>query len=273
MQLGQYVSLIANLIIYDSPRWNLMHKGTSYKIMSFSCPKCKNIYLFTFIALLCIYNALPVYSQFADLPTDAKTMDFGISGDGTSQTLSLTAVLPIKNINGWGGVFGSRASGEEGVHSEIIKAHIQGGMRINKLGIEAFTDFERNISQGSALTSQIGSYIRPGIYEKGTLRISGGIGYFIENIQPRKGLTIRRFDPTSFRWLAFSSIGWKKLNVLLKFTPEVGFKNYRFSAEPALTFDLTTRLGLRLSGSLAYNSEPLTENFNYKYLSILRITL
>ena len=250
-----------------------MHKGIGYQIMLFIPTKCKIIYLFTFIALLCIYNAIPAYSQFADLPTDTKTMDFGLSGDGASQTLSLTAVVPFKNINGWGGIFGSRASGEEGVHSEIIKAHIQGGMRINKLGIEAFTDLERNISQGSALTSQIGSYIRPGIYEKGTLRISGGIGYFIENIQPRRGLTIRKFDPTSFRWLAFSSIGWKKLNVLLKFTPEVGFKNYRFSAEPAITFNLTDRLGLRLSGSLAYNSEPLTENFNYKYLSILRITL
>lgn len=250
-----------------------MHKGNWLPIMSFNCPKCKIVYLFLIIALLCIYNAIPVHSQFADLPTDAKTMDFGISGDGASQTLSLTAVVPFKNINGWGGIFGSRASGEEGVHSEIIKAHIQGGMRIKKLGIEAFTDLERNISQGSALTSQIGSYIRPGIYEKETLRISGGIGYFIENIQPRKDLTIRKFDPTSFRWLAFSSIGWKKLNVLLKFTPEVGFKNYRFSAEPAMAFSLTTRLGLRMSGSLAYNSEPLTENFNYKYLSILRITL
>ncbi|RKU06908.1 hypothetical protein C6501_18265 [Candidatus Poribacteria bacterium] len=216
---------------------------------------------------------MSAFCQFADLPTDAKTVDFGISGDSGSQTLSLTAVLPFKNINGWGGIFGSRASDEDGVDTEIIKAHLQGGMRINNFGIEAFTDLERNISQGSALTSQIGSYIRPGIYEKGTLRISGGIGYFIENIQPYKDLTLRKFDPTSFRWLAFSSIGWKKLNTVLKFTPEVGFKNYRFSAEPALTFNLTSRFGLRLSGSLTYNSAPLTDNLHYKYLSILRVTL
>lgn len=220
-----------------------------------------------------IFIAIPAYSQFADLPTDAKTVDFGFSGDGSSQTVSLTAVLPFKNINGWGGVFGSRAAAEDGVLSEIVKIHIQGGMRINNFGIEAFTDLERNISQGSALTSQIGSYIRPGIYEKDSLRISGGIGYFIENIQPHKDLTLRKFDPTSFRWLAFSSIGWKKLNTVVKFTPEVGFKNYRFSAEPAITVSLTTRLGLRLSGSLSYNSEPITENLHYKYLSILRVTL
>ncbi len=235
--------------------------------------KFKKVFKIAFALLLSISFIFPAFSQFADLPHDAKTVDFGISGDSGSQTLSLTAVLPLKNINGWGGIFGSQASGEDGVDSEIIKVHLQGGMRINKFGIEAFTDLERNIIKGSALTSQIGSYIRPGIYENGTLRISGGIGYFIENIQPYKDLTIRKFDPTSFRWLAFSSVGWKKLNAVLKFTPEVGFKNYRFSAEPALTFNLTTRLGLRLSGSLTYNSAPLTENLHYKYLSILRVTL
>jgi len=226
-----------------------------------------------FTLLLLSSSVLPAFSQFADLPNDAKTVDFGFSGDRKSQTLSLTGVLPFKNINGWGGIFGSRATGENTVLSETIKIHIQGGMRVSKIGIEAFTDLERNISKGSALTSQIGSYIRPGIYQNGTLRISGGVGYFIENIQPHKDLTLRKFDPTSFRWLTFSSIGWKKLNTILKFTPEVGFKNYRFSAEPALTIGITTRLGLRLSGSFTYNSAPLTDNLQYKYLSILRITL
>lgn len=250
-----------------------MKNITNKRVIKNKRIKYGDMYKITFALIFSICYVMPASSQFADLPTDAKTVDFGISGDRGSQTLSLTAVLPFKNINGWGGVFGSRTSDEDGVDSEIMKVHLQGGMRINKFGIEAFTDLERNISKGSALTSQIGSYIRPGIYEKGTLRISGGIGYFIENIQPYKNLTIRKFDPTSFRWLAFSSIGWKKLNTVLKFTPEVGFKNYRFSAEPALTFNLTTRFGLRLSGSLTYNSAPLTDNLHYKYLSILRVTL
>ena len=46
-----------------------------------------------------------------------------------------------------------------------------------------------------------------------------------------------------------------------------------FSAVPAVTFSLSTRLNLRLSGSITYNSEPLTEKWHYKYLSMLRITL
>lgn len=228
---------------------------------------------FVVVVLLSMLYAMPTYSQFADLPQDAKTVDIGVNGDGASQTLSLTAVVPLRQINGWAGVFGSRASGEGEVLSEIVKARTQGGFRIGTFGIEGFTDLERNITKGSALTSQIGTYVRPAIYEKGTLRISGGIGVFLENIQPHKDLVLQKFDPTTFRWLAFSSIGWRKLNTVLKFTPEVGFKNYKFSAEPALTFSLTNRLGLRLSGSVTYNSEPLTEKWHYKYLTILRVTL
>ena len=223
--------------------------------------------------LFSIIFPLPVYCQFADLPQDAKTVDIGVNGDGASQTLSLTAVVPFRRLNGWVGVFGSRASGEGEVHSEILKARAQGGFRIDTFGIEVFTDLERNITKGSALTSQIGGYIRPAIYERGTLRVSGGIGAFLENIQPQKDLVLKRFDPTTFRWLAFSSVGWRKLNTVLKFTPEIGFKNFKFSAEPAITFSLTNRLGLRLSGSVTYNSEPLTEKWHYKYLSIMRITL
>ena len=239
---------------------------------------CDSIWLQRFIQLLIaaiflIFYTMPANSQFADLPHDAKTVDVGVNGDGASQTLSLTTVVPLRRFNGWIGIFGSRASGKEGVFSEIVKARSQGGFRIGTFGIEGFTDLERDITKGTALTSQIGSYIRPTIYEKGTLRISGGIGCFLENIQPHKDLELKKFDPTTFRWLAFSSIGWRKLNTQLKFTPEIGFKNYKFSAEPAITFSLSTRLGLRLSGSLTYNSEPLTENWHYKYLSILRITL
>ncbi len=220
-----------------------------------------------------MFQPIPVYPQFADLPHDAKTVDIGINGDGASQTLSLTAVVPARRINGWAGVFGSRAAGEDGALSETVKAHVQGGFRIRTFGIEAFTDLERDIIKGSALTSQIGIYVRPAIYENGTLRVSGGIGAFIENIQPHEELVLRKFDPTAFRWLAFSSIGWQKLNTQLKFTPEIGFKNYKFSAEPAITFNLSTRLGLRLSGAVNYNSAPLTENWHYKYLSIFRFTL
>lgn len=229
--------------------------------------------IFAIVVVLGVFYSIPVYAQFADLPHDAKTVDIGVNGDRISQTLILTAVVPIQDINGWVGIFGSRASSEGEVLSEIAKARVQGGFRRGTVGIEAFTDLERNISKGSTLTSQIGSYIRPAIYERGTLRVSGGVGAFIENIRPQKDLVLKNFDPTTFRWLAFSSVGWRKLNILLKFTPEVGFTNYKFLAEPAMTFSLSARLSLRLSGSITHNSDPLTEKWHYKYLTILRVTL
>ena len=235
--------------------------------------RIRKLCMLSIAVLFSIFYVMPVYCQFADLPHDVKTVDIGVNGDGTSQTLSLTVVVPVRNINGWAGVFGSRASGEGQVLSEIAKARVQGGFRIGTFGIEAFTDLERNITEGSALTSQIGSYIRPAIYERGMLRVSGGVGVFLENIQPHKDLVLTKFDPTTFRWLVFSSVGWRRLNTVLKFTPEVGFRNFKFSAEPAITFSLSTRLSLRLSGFMTYNSEPLTENWHYKYLSILRFTL
>lgn len=235
--------------------------------------RIRNLRTLLAVLLFSIFWAMPAYCQFADLPHDSKTVDIGVNGDGASQTLSITAVVPLRRLNGWVGVFSSRASGKEGALSEIVKARSQGGFRIGTFGIEGFTDLERDIAKGTALTSQIGSYIRPAIYENGTLRISGGIGCFLENIQPHKNIVLRKFDPTTFRWLAFSSIGWRELNTVLKFTPQIGFKNYQFSAEPAITLSLSTQLGLRLSGSVTYNSEPLTENWHYKYLSILRITL
>ena len=235
--------------------------------------RIRKVRIFSTVVLFLMVWTVPAYCQFADLPHDAKTVDIGINGDGASQTLSLTAVVPLRKVNGWAGIFGSRASGEEEVLSEIVKAHVQGGFRIGTFGIEAFTDLERNITKGSALTSQIGSYIRPAIYERGTLRVSGGIGAFLENIQPHADLELRKFDPTTFRWLAFSSVGWRRLNTVLKFAPEVGFRNFKFSAEPVITFSLSTRLRLRLSGSMTYNSEPLTEKWHYTYLSMLRVTL
>ena len=235
--------------------------------------RIRKVSMFPIVVFFLMIYTVPVYCQFADLPQDAKTVDIGVNGDGASQTLSLTAVVPLRRVNGWAGVFGSRASGEEEVLSEIVKAHIQGGFRIGTFGIEAFTDLERNITKGSALTSQIGSYIRPAIYEKGTLRVSGGIGAFLENIQPHENLVLRKFDPTTFRWLVFSSMGWRQLNTVLKFAPEIGFKNFKFSAEPAITFSLSHRLRLRLSGSMTYNSEPLTKKWHYKYLSVVRVTL
>ncbi len=110
--------------------------------------RISKLHILLIAVLFSIFYALPVYCQFADLPEDAKTVDIGVNGDGASQTFSLTAVVPIRRLNGWVGVFGSRASSEGEVLSEIAKARAQGGFRIGTFGIEGFTDLELTSSKG-----------------------------------------------------------------------------------------------------------------------------
>lgn len=229
--------------------------------------------LLAFVVFMSLISSISVYSQFSDMPEDTKTVDIGVAGDSVHQTLTLTAVVPVANINGWAGFFGSRVSGDEGVLSEILKFHVESGINIQKVEIEAFSYFERNLTDGSELTAQLGGTIQPANYEKGSFSITANFGYFLETIRPFEETKFRHFDPTAFRWLVSSTVDWHKINTELKFTPEIGFKNYRICAEPTVTFDLTNRFGLKLSGTLTYNSKPLTGNFQYYYLSIFQIRL
>lgn len=162
--------------------------------------RIKETCLIVFVVLLSIVFSIPAYSQFTDLPENVKSVDIGVSGNGVFQTLSVTGVMPLTNINGWAGFFGSRASGEEGVISEIVKFRVEGGVQIKKLEFEVFSYFERDITDGSALTAQVGGYIEPAKYKKGSLSVTANFGYFLETIQPFESLAIRKFDPTSFRW-------------------------------------------------------------------------
>lgn len=225
------------------------------------------------IAFLLNILTIPAYCQFTKLPKNLRFIDLGVAGNGVSQTLSLTTVFPFSNINGWIGIFGSRVSGEEGVISETFKLHLESQTKVKKVDIELFGHIERNITVGTALTAQVGGTIEPSNYKNESFSISTEIGYFLETIQPFENLAIRQFDPTSFRWLVSSTVDWKQLNAEVTFTPEIGFKDYRVCVEPTVTMDFSERVGLRFSGTITYNSAPLTEKFAYKYLSILRITL
>ena len=85
--------------------------------LQYSCRK-QLIVAKILLLVTCIYTS-PCFCQFADLPQDAKTVDIGVSGDDSLRTLTLTCVIPLKNINGWTGIFGSRGTGNEGVITEI----------------------------------------------------------------------------------------------------------------------------------------------------------
>lgn len=212
-------------------------------------------------------------AQFADIPLDEISVSLGVSGDSESRSTAATGILPLSKINGWLGVHGLQSTADQNVLSEYLKAHVQGGVRYQGLGIEAFLNAERNLLAGTAFQSQVGLFVRPGIYEKHRLRVSGGFGNFLENTQARAELGLTETDPTVVRWLAFASIGWRGISVLIKLTPHIQFDDFQFAAEPAVTFELAENISLGLQGRLAYDSDPLTaKKFQTAYLLVSRVT-
>ena len=127
-----------------------------------------------------ILIAIPAYAQFADIPHDKTTLNIGMAFNNYDRSISGTFVQPVKKINGWGGI-----SYIDMGETRTINAHIQGGLRYKGVGIEAFTDFERIthiLSSGTEpeTTTQVGGFLRPGIYKKGNIRLSGGFGNFLK---------------------------------------------------------------------------------------------
>ena len=226
-----------------------------------------------FTILMAMVLVIPASAQFADIPLDETSVVIGVSGDSTSRSTSATGVLPLPKINGWLGVHGLQSTADQNVLSEYLKAHVQGGFRYHGFGIEAFLDGERNLLAGTAFQSQVGLFVRPGIYEKHNLRISGGFGNFLENTQARAELGLTETDPTVVRWLAFASIGWRGISTVIKLTPHISFDDFQVAAEPAVTYELAENISLGLQGRLAYDSDPLTEKkFQTAYLLVSRLT-
>ena len=223
------------------------------------------------IVLLLICST--AFAQFADIPLDAKSVSVGLSGDSESASKSVTGILPLKNLNGWVGVHGLQSTTGGEVLSEYLKAHLQGGFRYQGLGIEAFVDGERNLVAGTAFQTQVGVFIRPGIYKRSGFRVSGGFGNFLENTQAREELGLGTTDPTVVRWLAFASIGWQGFSTVIKSTPHIQFKDFQFAAEPAVTYELADNISLGLQGRVAYDSNPLTDKkFQTAYMLVSRVT-
>ena len=164
-------------------------------------------------------------AQFSDLVTDNPSVTFSMAGQNTTQTTALTGVLPIKDANGWAGIYASRQIVEGTVVDEVYVGHVQGGFRISGFGIEGFTELQRNMMQGDRL--RIGYFGRPGIYEVAGGRISGGFGNFSENAEVLDELDKKEDAETSFGWLAFVSGHWSlyglNLGATVRYLPELDF--------------------------------------------------
>ena len=198
----------------------------------------------------------PSSAQFGDTPHDEGiTVDLGLAGDRDSQNESITAVLPVPAINGWLGIHGLRTVGNGEVLSEVARGHIQGGGNIGKLGLEGFIDAERNKAKGSDLSTEVGAFVRLGTHRRGNLRVSGGIGNYLENVDLREELGIED-EGTINRWLGFASFDYSQLSGLLKFTPRSDFSDTQGSLELNLQIELKENISLLLRSGTEAHSDP-----------------
>jgi len=210
--------------------------------------------------------------QFADIPSDEKTVAIGISGDRGSQTHAATAVVPLQSINGWIGVHGIQTLSDQDVISEIYKARVQGGLRLFNVGLDGFLDTERNKQAGTSLQTQIGYFFRPAVYQTEHLRISGGVGNFVENTQARKELKLKSKEEIDVRWIAFASVGYRGITTLIKITPEIALDDFEFSLDPSIDFELSENVSLGTKARLSYESQPLTESWQVGYSAVLKLS-
>jgi hypothetical protein len=214
----------------------------------------------------------PSHAQFDDIPHEEITVDLGLAGDRGSQSNSLTAVLPVPTVHGWVGVHALKTTAAGTVLSEVVKGHAQGGHRFGNFGLEMFVNAERNLAQGTDLTTAVGYFIRPGIYERSGWQISGGVGNFVENTDARDELGLTDADGSVIRWLAFSSIDYKGITTLIKATPISDLSDFQLEISPAVKFELKSNISLGISASWEYDSDPLTEeNTHISYLTVLRL--
>ena len=211
--------------------------------------------LFSVVAVL-LFTCSSI-AQFTDLPGDAVTVDIAVSGDRGSQSHSLTAVVPVKAVEGWAGLYGLQTVVGGQVVSEIGRARIQGGTTAYGVGIQAFVDLERNHVKGTDLTKQVGYFLRFGIHEYGAATLSGGVGNFIEEVTAREDLGLEDEDAV-VRWLAFVSVDVWGIDTLIKITPDWSLTDFQITAEPTWSTKLKENLDFRARATIERCSKSLT---------------
>ena len=205
----------------------------------------KKLSLYTVLLGMLLFSGL-AYAQFSDLVTDNPSITFSMAGQNTTQTTALTGVLPVKKMNGWAGVYVSRQIVENEVVDEVYAGHVQGGFRIGDVGIEGFTELERNRLQDFDRI-RIGYFARPGVYEVAQGRVSGGFGNYSENAEVLEEVGEKE---ALVGWLAFLSGHWEvrglDIGVTVRYLPELDFDTQTVETVSSVAYELSNDFSLGL---------------------------
>ena len=213
------------------------------------------------------------YSQFADIPSDQTAVDIGLAGDRASQSHSVTAVVPIKGIDGWVGLYTMQTVADGDAVSELLKGHLQGGVNVGGADVQGFLDAERDKVRGTALQTQVGYFVRFAKFSLADWTVSSGAGNFIESVQAREELDVDDGDPT-IRYLVFASAKYNNFALLAKYSPDLHFRDNQLTIEPAFSLQLATNLAFTLRARIGYYAQSLTATpWVSSYIGGLRINL
>ncbi len=202
------------------------------------------------------------YAQYDEIAHDVRQINIGIAGMNDDTSFSATAIVPIdqNKIEGWGGFYGQQQTSGGEVTSQVLNAHTVVGYAFHeRVGINAFVDWNRDKQRGIAGQTQLGAFVSVDLYEDKGWRVNGGAGNFLENKQAREDLELKETDPNVVRALAYVRAQYSRYSVMYRFTPKIDFSDLQVSVEPTATYTLSDTLSLIVRAKLGYETEPLVE--------------
>ena len=213
--------------------------------------------------LLLAFVAVSIsYAQYDEIAHDVRQINIGIAGMNDDTSFSATAILPIdqNKIEGWSGLYTQQQTSDGEVTSQVINAHTVVGYAFHeRVGINAFVDWNRDKQRGIAGQTQLGAFVSVDLYEDKGWRVNGGAGNFLENKQAREDLELKETDPNVVRALAYVRAQYSRYSIMYKFTPKIDFSDLQVSVEPTATYTLSDTLSLIVRAKLGYETEPLVE--------------
>ena len=214
------------------------------------------------LVLVLYFCSMYAYAQYDEIAHDVRQINIGIAGMNDDTSFSATAIVPIdqNKIEGWGGFYGQQQTSGGEVTSQVLNAHTVVGYAFHeRVGINAFVDWNRDKQRGIAGQTQLGAFVSVDLYEDKGWRVNGGAGNFLENKQAREDLELKETDPNVVRALAYLRAQYSRYSVMYRFTPKIDFSDLQVSVEPTATYTLSDTLSLILRAKLGYETEPLVE--------------
>ena len=213
----------------------------------------RRFFVVTLMFAMLMLSSQAFGSYGADVATDRKSVTLGILGENKLRTISITALHPLKPINGFVRGYFSQAANMDGeIVSEIRNIYGQGGYQFDfeqfkRIGLEAYIELTTDKWKGIALDREYGYFLRPGIYDWLAVSWSGGVGNYSQQ-RSLDALVGREDTETTFGWLMFVTGQWQDVTGIARWKPEFGGDNYVAEASVTWVKELSDSIDLNLTG-------------------------